>query len=209
MPKFPQSENDVVALAELMIAGYTANPADFPSIDPLTDLVALQAALDAYQADWVAQDAAKSQAQIATVAKRTKLEELADLMKNDLKLSEVDTAAEPQKLTEIGWAPRQQPQSVAVPGQTPNLKSLAEGQGTCQLVWDSPVAGSGGAVRNYIIERRDHGATEFGPWNIVGSIIGNLINLTDQPRGIQMEYRVKATNVAGEGPASNTVPMVL
>jgi len=49
MPNFPKSELEVVALAEAMIAGYTANPADFPSIDPLTDLVALQTTLNDYQ----------------------------------------------------------------------------------------------------------------------------------------------------------------
>ena len=209
MPKFPQSENDVVALAELMIAGYTANPADFPSIDPLTDLVALQAALDAYQADRTTQDAAKSQAQIATVAKMTKLDELADLMKNDLKLSEVDTAAVPEKLTEIGWAPRQQPQPVAVPGQPLYLRPTAEGQGTCRLAWDRPV--SGGPIRNYIIQRNQQpaGGGAPGEWEIVGTALNNQINLTDQPRGIQMNYRVMAANVAGESAPSNIAPVVL
>jgi len=49
MPTFPTKETEVAALAETMVAGYTAHPADFPSIDPLTDLVALQTTLNDYQ----------------------------------------------------------------------------------------------------------------------------------------------------------------
>jgi hypothetical protein len=35
MAQFPNAEADVAALANAMIAGYTAHPADFPSMDPL------------------------------------------------------------------------------------------------------------------------------------------------------------------------------
>ncbi len=102
MPTFPIKESEVVALVEAMIAGYTAHPADFPSIDPLTDLVALQAALDGYQTDKQGQIDARAQAQLATVTKGTKLDDLEELMKNDLKLSEVDVADDPAKLAQIG-----------------------------------------------------------------------------------------------------------
>lgn len=209
MPTFPTKELEVVALANSMIAGYTANPGDFPSIDPLVELVALQAALDTYQADKVSQEAAKSQAQIATVTKTSTLDALAELMRNDLKLSEVDVAASPEKLTEIGWGPRQQPQPVPAPASPTDLKSIAEGQGTIWLEWKSPI--SGGPVRNYIIERRDEpaGGGEFGDWSIVGTALNNEINLIDQPRGIQMEYRVKAANIGGESTPSNTAAVVL
>ena len=74
MPNFPKAEPEVVVLVETMIAGYTAHPADFPSIDPLTDLVALQAALTDYQTDRNGQEDAQAQAKIATVAKTGKLD---------------------------------------------------------------------------------------------------------------------------------------
>jgi hypothetical protein len=209
MPTFPTKELEVVALVQTMIAGYTAHPADFPSIDPLTDLPALQTALDTYQADRNSQEDAKAQAKLATVTKDDKLDALAELMKNDLKLSEVDTATDPIKLAEIGWGPRQQPQPVAVPGQPLNLHPVAEGQGMLWLAWDTPA--SGGPVRNYIVERREQpaGGGEFGDWSIAGTALNNEINLNDQPRGIQMEYRVMAANITGQSIPSNTSAVVL
>ena len=192
-----------------MIAGYTAHPADFPSIDPLTDLVALTAARDAYQADRQSQIDAKAQAQIATQTKSAKLGELEELMKNDLKLSEVDVADDPEKLAQIGWGPRQQPQPVEAPGQPTNLHPVAEGQGILWLAWDRPE--SGGIVRNFVVERREQpaGGGVFGPWEIVGTALNNEISLDDQTRGIQLEYRVTAVNLGGTSTPSNTAAVVL
>jgi hypothetical protein len=209
MPIFPNNEPEVAALAAAMIAGYTAHPADFPSIDPLTDLVALQAALAAYQADKQSQLDSRAQAKIATQTKSSTLDALTELMNNDLKLSEVDVADDPTKLTQIGWGPRQDPQPVAAPGQPTNLHPVAEGQGILWLAWDSPE--TGGPVRNYIVERRQQpaGGGEFGSWEIVGTALNNESNLIDQPRGVQMEYRVKAANIGGESTPSNTSAVVL
>lgn len=209
MPNFPKTEAEVVALVEAMIAGYIANPADFPSIDPLTDLVALQGALATYQTDKQSQVNAKAQAKISTQTKSTTLDALTELMINDLKLSEVDVAADPTKLALIGWGPRQDPQPVEAPGQPTNLHPVAEGQGLLWLAWDSPE--SGGPLRNYIVQRREQpaGGGVFGSWEIVGTALNNEISLTDQPRGVQMEYRVIATNLGGESMPSNTSAVVL
>ena len=186
-------------------------PADFPSIDPATELVALQTALNSYQTDKSAQENAKGEAKIATVAKTSALDALAELMKNDLKLSEVDVADAPEKLALIGWGPRQQPQPVPPPAPPTNLHSVAEGQGILWLAWDRPAADSGGTVRNFVVERRQQpaGGGDFTEWSIAGSVLNNEINLIDQPRGIQMEYRVKAVNIGGESAPSNTAAVVL
>ncbi len=101
MPKFPTKENDVVALAEQMVAGYTAHGADFPSVT----VADLTTALTAYKNQKQTQENADGQAQIATATKDEKLDELVSLMKNDLKVSEVDVTSDPEKLVEIGWAP--------------------------------------------------------------------------------------------------------
>ncbi|HEW79641.1 MAG TPA: fibronectin type III domain-containing protein [Phycisphaerales bacterium] len=207
MPTFPTKEAEVVALVEAMIAGYTAHGADFPSVT----VADLQTALSNYQTDKQAQDDAKAQAQIATVTKTDNLDALKELMRNDLKVSEVDVVDDPEKLTQIGWAPKAPPQPVVAPGQPTNLHPTAEGQGMLWLAWDRPASGSGGPVRNYIVERREQpaGGGEFGTWSIVGSALNNDISLTDQPRGIQMEYRAKATNIGGESMPSNTAAVVL
>ncbi len=209
MPVFPKKETDVAVLADLMVAGFTAYPADFPSIDPLVELPALQAALAAYKADKQTQEDAKGQAQIATTTKETKLEELVEVMKNDLKLSEVDTTANPGRLVEIGWGPRVDPQPLVAPGQPNNLRSIAEGQGILWLEWDKPLVG--GPVRNYILQRRQQpeGGGEFSEWALVTTTYNADAHLIDQPRVVQMEYRVKASNAAGESAPSNIASVVL
>jgi hypothetical protein len=205
MPTFPTKEAEVVALAEAMIAGYTAHAAEFPSVTVLD----LQTALSGYQTDKSGQDDARAQAKIATETKEATLEDLVELMKNDLKLSEVDVTDDPEKLALIGWGPRQQPQPVPPPGQPENFVPTVEGPGDVWLKWDNP--SNGGTVRNYIIERRDEpaGGGDFGPWEVVETSLSKEVHLLEQPRGIQMEYRVIAANVSGESLPSNTAAVVL
>jgi uncharacterized protein (DUF433 family) len=205
MPTFPRTEAEVVALAEAMVAGYTAHAADFPSVT----VADLQTALSTYQTDKNGQEDARAQAKIATETKEVKLDDLVELMKNDLKLSEVDVADDPEKLAEIGWGPRQQPQPVPLPGQPDNFVPTVEGPGDVWFEWDSPA--SGGIIRNYIIERREQpsGGGDFSAWDVIGTSLNTEIHLLEQPRGIQMEYRVKAANVSGESLPSNTAAVVL
>ena len=206
MPKFPNREPDVVALAEAMVAGYTAHAADFPSVTVAT----LTTALNNYKTQRTTKENAESQAQIATVTKDEKLDLLTELMKNDLKMSEVDTTADPEKLYEIGWGPRTQPMPITAPGSPTELHPTAEGQGLLWLVWTKPAVDSGGAVRNYIIERRDQQQDKtFGPWTLVQTTYNTEINLTEQPDSIRVEYRVKAVNAGGESMPSNSVSVVL
>jgi hypothetical protein len=204
MPKFPKTEAEVVALADAMIAGYTAHAADFPSVT----VAQLSTALSNYKNQRQTQEDKRSQAQIATVTKDERLELLTELMKNDLKLSEVDVTDDPEKLYEIGWGPKADPQPIAAPGSPTDLHPIAEGQGTLWLEWDKPA--NGGPVRNYIIERRQQAeGGEFGAWTLVQTTYDCEINLTDQPVEIRVEYRVKASNEAGESMPSNSVSVVL
>jgi hypothetical protein len=205
MPTFPRTEAEVVALAETMIAGYTAHGADFPSVT----VADLQAALTSYQTDKNGQEDAKAQAKIATETKSDTLEALIELMKNDLKLSEVDVAEDPEKLAEIGWGPLKIPQSIEKPGQSDNLLSVNQGRNKVTLRWDSPT--SGGAVRNYIIQRRCQQKTDgkFDSWKLIATTFQNHITLTNQPQKNILEYRVKAVNTSGESMPSNTISIVL
>ena len=206
MPKFPIREPDVVALAESMVAGYTAHATDFPSVT----VADLTTALTNYKNQKQTKENAESQAQIATVTKDEKLDILTELMKNDLKLSEVDTTDDPERLTEIGWGPRSQPTPIAAPGSPTELHPTAEGQGILSLVWTKPATDTGGIVRNYIIERRDQQQDKtFGPWTLVQTTYNTEINLTEQPDSIRVEYRVKAVNAGGESMPSNSVSVVL
>jgi hypothetical protein len=205
MAAFPKRENDIIALADAMVAGYTAHGADFPSVTVAT----LSTALTNYKSQRSTQESAEGQAQIATVTKDEKLEALVELMKSDLKVSEVDTVSDPEKLYEIGWGPRSQPTPIIAPGSPTELHPIAEGQGTIALVWERPE--SGGPVRNYIIERRQQpaGGGEYGAWSLANTTYNCEINLTDQPDNVRLEYRVKAANAAGESLPSNSISVVL
>jgi len=211
MAQFPKAEADIAALANAMIAGYIAHPADFPSMDPLTDLVALQTMLTNYNASKTAQVDALAAAQVATETKNQRLDALENVMRDELKKSEVDVGSDSEKLEYIGWGPKAPPSPADPPGQPRNLDPVVQGAGTLFLDWKAPARGSGGTVRTYIIERREQpaGGGEFGSWSQVGIALETETTLADQPRGPQLEYRVKAVNAGGESIPSNTAAVVL
>jgi hypothetical protein len=207
MPNFPRKEADVVALANAMVAGYGAHALDFPS----SDAVGLTTALTDYNTTKTAQTDALAVAQVATESKDLKLDDLEDLMRDELKKSEVDVGSDSEKLEYIGWGPKAPPTPADPPGQPRNLDPVVQGPGTLFLDWKPPVRGSGGAVRTYVIERREQpaGGGAFGSWAQVGIALETETTLTDQPRGPQLEYRVKAVNAGGESVPSNTAAVVL
>ena len=146
---------------------------------------------------------------IFTEAKRSKLAELKEVMNNCLRRSEVDVAGDIQKLAQIGWGPKAKAQPIEAPGQPNNLCSIARGRAEVRLKWDRPA--NGGAVRNYIIQRRCQiePSGKFTSWILVQITFDTQINLNNQPTGSQLEYRVKAANTAGESTPSNTAMVAL
>jgi len=207
MPKFPKREADILALANAMLAGYAAHPADFPSHGG----PGLPMRRNAYVAAKNTQTNALAAAQIATDEKDTVLAALAEKMKAELKKSEVDVGTDSEKLEYIGWGPKAPPSPADPPGQPRNLDAVVQGAGTVLLDWKAPARGSGGTVRTYVIERRDQpeGGGEFGDWSQAGIALESEAMLMNQPRGPQLEYRVKAINTGGESGPSNTVAVVL
>jgi hypothetical protein len=207
MPTFPTREADISELADRMVRGYIAHHGDFPS----TFVVVLLAALKAYKTARDNQIQSQSSFRLATERKAASLTQLADIMQRDLKKSEVDVCSAPEKLAYIGWGPKEPPRPVAAPGPPRSLTAAGEGPGTLELRWQGPEPGAGGPVRTYVVERRQQpaGGGDFSAWQDIATSIAAEINLTDQPRGIQLEYRVRAINTGGESAASNTVAVVL
>ena len=207
MPKFPKREADIEALALTMFTGYVAHVADFPSANKGGLFLALKAYRQAREADIDARAAA----QVATEQKDAKLTALVDKMKAELNKSEVDVGSDSEKLEYIGWGPKALPSPAEPPGQPRNLDAAVQGAGTVLLDWKPPARGSGGRVRTYVIERRNQpeGGGEFGDWGQVGIAIESESTIMNQPRGVQLEYRVKAVNTGGESKPSNTVAVVL
>lgn len=205
MARFPKRELDVIGLADEMIAGYQTHAADFPSADVST----LMTARATYTVAKDAQVAAEAQAVVATEDKDHKLDTLEEIMRHELRKSETDTTADPEKLRFIGWGPKSQPTPSDPPGQPRNLEAIHQGKGVLALDWKRPARGSGGPVRNYTVERREHEDSGMSEWHPVGTALETEIRLEGQPRGVSMEYRVVAVNVGGESKPSNTVDVVL
>ena len=207
MATFPRTEPDIVALANAMVAGYTAHALDFPSADAL----GLTTVLGDYSTAKAAQTDALAAAQVATETKDLKLDILEDKMRTELKKSEVDVGGDSEKLEYIGWGPKAPPSPADPPGQPRVLEAVAQGPGPLELDWKGPARGTGGPVRTYVIERREQpaGGGEFGPWAQVAIALDSEILLADQPRGQQLEYRVKAVNTGGASIPSNTAAVVL
>ena len=205
MPKYPTQQAEILALAEAMIGGYTDHAALFPNADALL----LQSLRDTYSSAAAAQTEAMAAAHIATEAKQTALAQLHVVIKRQLKQSQIDTAANPENLNYIGWGPRAAAQSIEAPGQPMALKSVDEGAGTLLIEWKRPARSSGGPVRTYIIERRELTQDDGGQWRQTAISLETKALLKDQPRGVQLEYRVKAVNKGGQSPPSNTIAVVL
>ena len=207
MPRLPSKEADILALARQMVAGYQSHGADFPSIN----LTMLILKCLAYANARKGQIEAHSQLQLATDNKNASLDTLRELMKNCLKKSQVDVAGAPDKLQYLGWGPKLPPAPVDPPGQPRNLVALHQGTGSVALDWKPPAHGSGGKVRTYVIEQRNQplGGGDFSNWQPVGTALETEAALMSQQRGLQLEYRVKAINVSGESPPSNTSAVVL
>ncbi len=217
MPTFPKREADILALANQMLAGYTAHPAIFPH----ADAYALENARNDYTNQVVVQDCFVSAARIATDAKEDAYDDLVAEMKQQLKRSEVDTHDNPTALTLIGWDAQAASNAVRKPGQPRHLEATQQGPGTVTLDWKPPLSSSirnphsairnrFGAVRSYIVLRREQPAGQpFTDWFQAGLALETEITLTNQPRFIQLEYRIIAINASGVSTPSNVATVVL
>ena len=213
MPRYPTRQAQKLALIEAMIGGYTDHAGLFPS----ADVALLQSVRDAYCDATAAQTEAIAKASLATEARQAAVAQMDAVMQRQLKLSQTDNTISPDNLKYIGWGPRAAARSIEPPGQPMRLESVDEGAGTLLIEWKRPVRGSGGPVRTYIIERRDltiektgdGGARRGNKWKQTAISLETRATLKDQPRGIQLEYRIRAINKAGQSEPSNTIAVVL
>lgn len=202
MARFPRPEAQIKALAQNIVTGLAANPADYPA-PPVTS-VDLQAMLDSFITLCDDQIAAQAAAEQATTTKVASLEELITAMKADLRYAEDAVNFDDAKLTALGWGGKAEATALAAPGQPRSLEVPNQGEGWIFLDWKKPA--DGGAVSAYKIERRERPS---GEWNLVNMAIESEATLNNQERGKDWEYRIIATNKAGESIPSNTVAAVL
>ena len=86
MARFPRTEAEVVALADAMIAGLTANAVLYPA--PPVTVLNLTGLKTAYITSLNNAIAAQAAAEAATTAKNEVLEFLSDAMKSDIRYTE-------------------------------------------------------------------------------------------------------------------------
>jgi hypothetical protein len=121
-----------------------------------------------------------------------------------LRYAENTVKFDDNKLNLLGWSGKRKRKSLKSPGQVMSLKAVEQGDDWVGLKWKAPV--DGGKAAAYKIQRDEK---DDGKWVDVGTAVVTEAKLTDQPLLVDIRYRVVAVNKAGEGPASNTVKLVL
>lgn len=202
MPNFPRREADVAALAGIMVHGLEEHAPDFPD-SPVT-IEAFQEAIARYANAKEASATAEGAAAEAFDEKQDALQNLSDKMKNVLRYAEITHRNDESKLKNIGWSGRREPAKATPPGPPRTLEVKSQGRGWVYLDWKSP--SEGGTVSAYRVLSRTTGETE---WKELELCFESMTVLTDQPKGVDIEYHVIAMNKAGEGPASNLITVVL
>ena len=199
--RFPRSESEIATLAGRVIDGLTQAAEEYPT--PPVPAAELQGKLDAYRAADTATVAAETAFRHQHAEKDDALEELVDAVKADLRYAEIAVRDAPEKLAALGWRGVRDGTPLQPPGETRAITIVSEGDTWAILRWKSPT--EGGTPAFYRIQRRQEGA----PWTDAGTATGTEQLMSNQPRGVELYYRVVAVNKAGDGPPSATVTLVL
>jgi len=137
-------------------------------------------------------------------AKNEMLTEIVAGVKADLKYAEFVARKTPEKLAGFGWAARRSRVAQPAPGEVRDIQMGKQGDTWLTLSWNPPV--DGGIPSAYQIQR-SQGTT--GIWEEAGTSAATEHVLTNQPRGVQLSYRVMAVNKAGTDNPSGVVQAVL
>ena len=201
MPRFPQAEPEIAALAALVVEGLEQAVEDFPN--PPVPTTELRVKLDTYAQTRAATVVAETAFREQHAEKDEALEDLVDSTKANLKYAEFAVKDRPGKLSQLGWGPRRSGSPLEAPGEVRNIKLVGEGDSWVVLRWESP--SEGGEPAFYKIHR------ESGDdrWDEVGTSTDTEKLVSNQQRGVSLNFRVTAVNKAGEGPPSATVTVVL
>lgn len=202
MPKFPTKEADILSLAQQIIAGLNSPVTSFPT--PPLNSQDLQQKLDEFIQKRSDANLSQAAAMQDVQEKNQSLDNLSDSMKTVLRYAENTVKDDSAKLQEIGWDTKSSAKGLQFPQQPRSLEVIKQGDGWVFLDWKEPVGG--GAVSAYKIQRRERAA---GNWIDAGTAIPSEYTLIDQPKGIEIEYRIIAVNRTGDSSPSNSVRVVL
>ena len=200
--RFPRSEANISALMEQILDGLIENPTVFPNLP--VDVATLTQLRDDYRLERSNASTAQGNARVATAVKDDKLEDMVDAMKIILRYCEALGRQNPAILALLGWALPSESGPPEPPGQPRTLEVQQEGTNYVNLDWKKPV--DGGTVAHYRVERR---MPDGNPWQFAHEVYELNAHIPNQPRGVQLAYRVIANNRHGDSPPSNTVTAVL
>ncbi len=127
--RFPSRENDIAVLAEDLIAGLSEHTEFFPSPPVTTE--ELQGLYQVYKEARDAAVRAEGTARDAFDVKDDALAELTEHMKANLKYAEFAVKHRPEKLSQLGWAPRRSGSPLEAPGEVRNIKLVKATAGSC------------------------------------------------------------------------------
>ena len=202
MPRFPNKEPEIVALAESLWRGLWFNRTVYPQPPAHPMLIRNRSLVYREQRETVLTKQAGAEA--ATTTKDEALEDLVDALKANIRYAENTVKFDDDKLKLIGWAGKKTKTSLKPPGQSRLLEAHKQGDGWVFLDWKKP--SDGGRPRAYKIQRRN---SNNGDWADIATAIITEATLVEQPQREKLEYRVLAVNKAGESQPSNMVTVVL
>jgi hypothetical protein len=164
MPRFPEKEADIAALAERLVSGFRSNLALFPAMPVSWILLSIKkSTFRARRSDAIAAQAAAEQ---SIADKDDALEQLIDALKSDLRYAENTVDFDDDKLKLIGWSGKETPTALIPPGEVRQLEAPKQGEGWVFLDWKQPA--DGGRVSAYKIQRRQRPG-----WRVAGCRHGN------------------------------------
>ena len=201
MPTFPQKEIEIIGLAEIVNEGLTKMTQDFPS--PPVAVADMQARMTEYNTALLATTETDMVSQQQHAAKDKALTQIRDGLKANLGYALISARKEPGKLAGLGWGARRSKTPLAAPGEVRDIAIGKQGDTWLILSWNPPV--DGGLTAAYQIQRQQAN----GAWEEAGVSPASDHVMSNQPRGVQLSYRVIAINKAGAGSPSGVVTAVL
>lgn len=223
MPRYPSRKTAKDALYDAIVAGITANPAQYPSgagqpfaLATFNGLITTKnTAVNTRQQE-------EGQFRVAVVAETDSYEDCDAEARRLLNLAIATHGVSSPNLVLIGWGPPA-PAVSNVPGQPRNLEAVTQLPTSCFLDWKAPAPGgaSGGPIGGdeapgevgfYRVERRKRTlqgqqTEDWGAWQVTTT--DTEITLLNLERGVEFDFRVVAANAAGDSIPSNVVTVVL
>lgn len=151
MAKFPLKQEEVLQLAENVLAGLKDNKATYSK--PYFDLAELGAVIDSYRHDAEEKEKAKTAYKLAVVKKQEAFTVMAEKVRSQLRYAEATVDFDDEKLKLLGWSGKREPVALSVPGQPRELKAVGQKDASLVLSWTPPSPAAGGKVSVYNVMR--------------------------------------------------------